>query len=116
MELMAIVYGLESLKQPCIVEVFTDSNYVKQGVTKWIYQWKKKKWKTVNKKSVKNIDLWLRINNLLEKHVIKWFWIKAHIGHVENELCDKIARKSAKNPLMYDLFYEKIFFDKLKRK
>lgn len=116
MELMGVIAGLEILKQSCTVEIFTDSQYVKLGVTKWIYQWNKKKWKTTNKKLVKNIDLWLRINNLLKKHFITWFWIKAHAGHIENERCDQIARKSANNPTIQDQFYENIFYNKLMEK
>ncbi|QCI17410.1 ribonuclease HI [Buchnera aphidicola (Aphis helianthi)] len=112
MELMGVISGLESLKQSCIVEIFTDSQYVKQGVTKWIYKWEQKNWKKDNKKSVKNIDLWLRVNSLLKKHFITWFWVKAHIGQIENEKCDKIARKSANNPTIKDKFYENIFYKK----
>ncbi|WP_343154472.1 ribonuclease HI [Buchnera aphidicola] len=112
MELMGVISGLELLKKSCIVEIFTDSQYVKKGITKWIHQWKIQKWKTANKKSVKNIDLWLRIHSLSNKHLIKWFWIKAHIGHLENEKCDKLARQSANNPSIQDKFYEKIFYNK----
>ncbi|QFQ32426.1 ribonuclease HI [Buchnera aphidicola (Aphis fabae)] len=113
MELMGVISGLELLKQSCTVEIFTDSQYVKQGVTNWISKWKKQKWKTTNKKLVKNIDLWLRINDLIKKHCITWFWVKAHNGHTENERCDQIARQSANNPSIQDEFYEKIFFNKL---
>ncbi|QCO70805.1 ribonuclease H [Buchnera aphidicola (Macrosiphum euphorbiae)] len=66
----------------------------------------KKKWKTTKKKSVKNLDLWLRINTALKKHFVTWFWIKAHIGHLENERCDIIARQSARNPSIKDIYYE----------
>lgn len=110
MELMGVISGLELLNESCIVEIFTDSQYVKQGVTKWIYKWKQQKWKTTHKKPVKNVDLWLRINNLLKKHVITWVWVKGHNGNIENERCDTIARISAKNPSIQDKFYEKIFY------
>ncbi|CAL4321812.1 Ribonuclease HI [Buchnera aphidicola (Protaphis terricola)] len=111
MELMGVISGLESLKIPCFVEIYTDSRYVKIGVTNWIFIWRKKKWKKFNKKSIKNIDLWRRMNNLINKHFIKWIWIKAHIGHIENEKCDQIARKCAKSPSLRDIFYEKIFYN-----
>ncbi|QCI18229.1 ribonuclease HI [Buchnera aphidicola (Aphis nasturtii)] len=116
MELIGVISGLEFLKQSCIVEIFTDSKYVQQGVTKWMHKWKEKKWKKNNKKLIKNIDLWLRINDLLKKHCITWFWIKAHVGHLENEICDKIARKSANHPSMQDKFYEIVFYNKVKKK
>ncbi|QCI15928.1 ribonuclease H [Buchnera aphidicola (Artemisaphis artemisicola)] len=66
----------------------------------------KKKWKTTRKKSVKNIDLWLRINNALQKHLVNWFWVKSHIGHFENERCDIIAKNAAHNPSKKDIYYE----------
>ncbi|WAI18593.1 MAG: ribonuclease HI [Buchnera aphidicola (Acyrthosiphon caraganae)] len=106
MELMAVISGLEFLNQSCFVEITTDSLYVKKGVINWIPIWKKKNWKTTKKKSVKNIDLWLRMNKSLKKHLVTWLWIKAHIGHLENERCDIIARQSAKNPSIKDTYYE----------
>lgn len=106
MELMSVISGLESLNQSCIVEITTDSLYVKKGITEWMPQWKKNNWKTTSKQPVKNIDLWNRINTVLDKHLVTWLWIKAHIGHLENERCDKIARKSAYNPLNRDIYYE----------
>ncbi|ALD15202.1 ribonuclease H [Buchnera aphidicola (Aphis glycines)] len=116
MELMGVISGLELLKQSCIVEIFTDSRYVQYGITKWIQKWKQQKWERNNKKLIKNIDLWMRINGLLKKHCITWFWIKAHNGHTENELCDKIARQSAQNPFIQDKFYEIVFYKKSKEK
>ncbi|QIQ41836.1 MAG: ribonuclease HI [Buchnera aphidicola (Microlophium carnosum)] len=106
MELMAVISGLEFLNQSCFVEITTDSLYVKKGIVDWMPIWKKKKWKTNKKKLVKNIDLWLRINTVLKKHYVNWFWIKAHIGHLENDRCDIIARQSAKNPSFKDIYYE----------
>ncbi|AWH90534.1 ribonuclease HI [Buchnera aphidicola (Melanaphis sacchari)] len=106
MELMGVISGLESIKQSCSIKITTDSQYVKQGVTKWIDKWKKDQWKTSKKKLIKNIDLWLRINFFLNKHCIEWLWVRGHVGHLENERCDKIARQSAQNPLLNDFFYE----------
>lgn len=106
MELMAVISGLEFLNQTCLVEITTDSLYVKNGILDWMPIWQKKKWKTSKKQPVKNIDLWLRISAVLKKHSVTWFWIKAHVGHLENERCDIIARKSAKNPLFKDVYYE----------
>ncbi|QFQ32084.1 ribonuclease HI [Buchnera aphidicola] len=116
MELMGVISGLEFLKQSCTVEIFTDSRYVQNGVTKWMNKWKQQKWEKNNKKLIKNIDLWLRINDLLKKHCITWFWIKGHSGHIENELCDKIARQSANHPCIQDKFYEIVFYKKLQEK
>lgn len=112
MELMGIISGLESLKISCIIKITTDSQYVKKGITNWIYTWEKNKWKTNKKKLVKNLDLWLRMNSLIKIHDITWIWVKAHVGHIENEICDKIARKSAQNPCFQDIFYEKKYFYK----
>jgi len=110
MELMGVISGLETLKQSCIVEITIDSQYVKQGITNWISKWEQQKWKTTKKKSVKNLDLWLRINSAIKNHHVTWFWVKAHMGHLENERCDKIARKSAQNPSIKDFFYENNFY------
>jgi len=107
MELMAVISGLEFLNQSCLVEITTDSLYVKKGILDWMPVWKKKEWKTSKKKPVKNIDLWFRISTVLKKHLVTWHWIKAHIGHLENEKCDIIARQAAKNPLFKDVYYEK---------
>ncbi|QCI24328.1 ribonuclease HI [Buchnera aphidicola (Muscaphis stroyani)] len=112
MELMAVISGLEHLNQSCKVEIITDSQYVKKGIVNWMPKWEIKEWKTNKKKLVKNIDLWTRINIALRNHIVTWCWIKAHIGHIENEKCDKIARESAKYPLMRDFYYEKINFKK----
>lgn len=106
MELMAVISGLEFLKKPCFVKIITDSLYVKKGIIDWMPIWKKKKWKTQKKQNVKNIDLWLRIDNVLKYHSVEWLWIKAHVGHLENEKCDIIARQSAKHPSINDYYYE----------
>ncbi|WP_422667179.1 ribonuclease HI [Buchnera aphidicola] len=108
MELMGVIVGLESLKKPCIVDITTDSKYVQKGITSWILLWKKQNWKTSKKKPVKNVDLWIRLYTIIQYHTINWFWIKAHTGHIENEKCDQMARQSAKNPKIIDIYYEKM--------
>lgn len=95
MELMATVVALNALKQDCQVELYTDSEYVRQGITKWIHGWKKKGWKTANKKPVKNQDLWQALDQAIERHHIDWHWVKGHSGHPENERCDQLARAAA---------------------
>lgn len=92
MEMMAAIRGLEALKGPSRVHLHTDSTYVKDGITKWIHAWKKRGWKTANKKPVKNQDLWQRLEAALERHEVEWFWIKGHNGHPENERADELAR------------------------
>ncbi len=94
MELMAAIASLEALKRPMTVILTTDSNYVKNGITKWIYGWKLNNWKTANKKPVKNIDLWKRLDEATKLHNIQWEWIKGHSGHAENELADTLARNA----------------------
>lgn len=87
MELMAAISALESLTRPSYVVLYTDSTYVKNGISKWIHGWKKKNWK-----GVKNPDLWQRLDMATKPHKIDWQWIKGHAGHPENERCDKLAR------------------------
>ena len=94
MEMMAAIKALESLKRPIQVELYTDSVYVKDGITKWINGWKARNWKTANKKPVKNIDLWRRLERAMEPHLIDWHWIKGHAGHADNELVDELARNA----------------------
>ena len=94
MEMMAAIRALESLKRPVQVELYTDSVYVKDGITKWIHGWKARNWKTANKKPVKNIDLWRRLERAMEPHLIDWHWIKGHAGHADNELVDELARNA----------------------
>jgi len=91
MELMAAIMALESLKQPCKVQLTTDSKYVLDGITSWIVDWKKRGWKTAAKKPVKNIDLWQRLDEVVNGHQIDWHWIKGHTGHTENEIADQLA-------------------------
>ncbi|RRE56174.1 ribonuclease HI [Klebsiella pneumoniae] len=95
MELMAAIVALEALKEHCEVVLSTDSQYVRQGITQWIHNWKKRGWKTAEKKPVKNVDLWQRLDAALGQHKIKWEWVKGHAGHPENERCDELARAAA---------------------
>ena len=91
MELTAVIEALRSLKRPCNIIITTDSNYVKDGITEWIHQWKKRGWKTVGKKSVKNKVLWKKLEEETKQHEIKWEWVKGHSGHPENERADELA-------------------------
>ncbi len=92
MELMAAIAALESLTRPVTVRLHTDSQYVRDGITKWIMGWKKNGWKTAAKKPVKNEDLWRRLDAAKARHKTEWFWIKGHAGHPENERADQLAR------------------------
>jgi ribonuclease HI len=96
MELFAAIAGLEALKRPARVRIHTDSMYLKDGITKWIHAWKKKGWKTADKKPVKNVDLWQRLEAAIEHHDVSWHWVRGHSGHVENERADEIARLAIK--------------------
>ena len=92
MEMMAAIKALESLKRAVPVDLFTDSTYVRDGITKWLPGWKANGWKTAAKKPVKNQDLWQRLEAALRDHDIKWHWVKGHAGHPENERADELAR------------------------
>jgi ribonuclease HI len=92
MELMAAIMGLESLRRPCLVKLSTDSTYVKDGITRWIADWKRRGWKTADKKPVKNVDLWQRLEAAAAQHEIEWEWVRGHAGHPENERADRLAR------------------------
>lgn len=93
MELMAAIMALETLKRPCPVEMHVDSQYVKDGITKWIHGWKRNGWKTADKKPVKNAELWQRLEAALGRHEITWKWVKGHAGHDDNERADELARE-----------------------
>tara|TARA_R110001592_G_scaffold20926_2_gene84545 strand:- start:8281 stop:8715 length:435 start_codon:yes stop_codon:yes gene_type:complete len=93
MEMMAVIEALGALKKPSQVKLYTDSKYVMQGVTDWLEGWKAKNWKTASKKPVKNKDLWERIDVLVQKHTVAFFWVKGHDGHPENERADELARQ-----------------------
>lgn len=92
MELLAAINALETLTRPTDITIITDSAYVKNGVTGWIHGWKRNGWKTANKKPVKNVDLWQRIDAAQATHKVTWKWIKGHAGHAENEHADELAR------------------------
>ncbi len=91
MELTAVIQALELLKYQSILEITTDSTYVKDGITKWIHNWKKKGWKTASKKPVKNKDLRMKLDLLSAQHSIQWKWVRGHTGHIENEKADELA-------------------------
>ena len=93
MELTAVIKALGSLKEQCHVILTTDSNYVKDGITNWIHTWKLNGWKTASKKSVKNKDLWISLDELTQKHIIDWKWVKGHSGHPGNERADQLANE-----------------------
>ena len=92
MELMAAISALEALKRPCRVEIYTDSNYVKDGITRWIHNWRRNGWRTADRKPVKNAELWQRLDALMGTHDVDWRWVRGHAGHVENERVDQLAR------------------------
>jgi ribonuclease HI len=92
MELTAIIKALEALKRPCKARVVTDSNYIVQGMTSWIFSWLKNNWKNSQKQQVVNKDLWEKLLHFSNVHDIQWQWVKGHNGHAENERCDELAR------------------------
>jgi ribonuclease HI len=93
MELLAAISALEALKRQAQVDIYTDSQYVRGGITGWIFGWKKNGWRTADRKPVKNVDLWQRLDAALGEHQVKWHWVKGHAGHAENERADELARK-----------------------
>ena len=92
MEMLAAIMALEALKRPSLVDLHTDSTYLRDGITKWIHGWKRNGWKTAAKKPVKNVDLWQRLEQALAAHEVRWHWVKGHAGHPENERADELAR------------------------
>jgi len=92
MEMMAAIAALEALNRPVTVALYTDSVYLKDGITKWIHKWRQNGWKTAAKKPVKNVDLWQRLETAMEPHRIEWHWVRGHAGHPENERADALAR------------------------
>lgn len=96
MELTAPIEALNSLTRKCDVILSTDSRYVKDGITSWIENWQKNNWKTASKKPVQNVDLWKKLLEASKKHNVKWEWVKAHAGHTENELVDRLAKEAIK--------------------
>jgi ribonuclease HI len=93
MELMAAIKALAALSEPCMVELTTDSQYVRKGITEWIVNWKKNNWRNSAKKPVKNSDLWQQLDKESGRHSIKWLWVKGHSGHRENEIADDLANE-----------------------
>lgn len=96
MELMAAISALEAMKRPSRIELHTDSQYVKNGITSWIHNWKRNGWRTADKKPVKNEDLWKRLDQALAIHEVDWRWVKGHAGHAMNERADELARAGLK--------------------
>jgi ribonuclease HI len=92
MELQAAIEALNALKRPCMVQMHVDSQYVKDGITKWIHGWKKNGWKTADKKPVKNVELWQALDEAIKRHEITWAWVKGHDGNPDNERADELAR------------------------
>ncbi|WP_108652919.1 ribonuclease HI [Dongshaea marina] len=95
MELLAALVGLQTLKEPCQIDLYSDSQYLRQGITQWITGWKRNGWKTSNKEPVKNRDLWQLLDQESNRHQVQWHWVKGHSGHPENERCDELARQAA---------------------
>jgi ribonuclease HI len=95
MELMAAIEGLNALKRPCRVIVSTDSNYVKDGITKWVHGWKRNGWRTADRKPVKNVELWQALLEAAARHQVEWRWVRGHNGHPENERADALACAAA---------------------
>ena len=93
MELMAVIEGLRALKRSCVVDVTTDSQYVKNGITQWIHNWKRNGWRTAAKTPVKNDDLWRMLDEAVARHQVSWHWVKGHAGHPENERADALANQ-----------------------
>lgn len=95
MEMMGALIGLERLKYPCNVILHSDSQYLKNGMTQWMKWWKRNGWMTSDKKTVKNVDLWKRLDEAASRHNVRWKWVKGHAGHRENEICDRLAKIAA---------------------
>lgn len=94
MELMAVIRGLEALKRRCRVRIVTDSQYVMKGVTEWMPAWKRRGWRTADRKPVKNLDLWQRLDAALAEHDVEWKWVRGHSGHGGNERVDELANRA----------------------
>lgn len=105
MELLAVIEALKLLKQSCIIDLYCDSQYVKNGITQWIANWKKKNWRTSSGQAVKNQDLWQLLDQYIQPHQLNWHWVKGHAGHIENERCDLLAKQGAEKPSLEDKGY-----------
>lgn len=99
MELRAAIEGIKALKRSVKIDIYTDSQYVRDGITKWLKEWKVKNWRLSNRKPVKNQDLWEELDALTQDHDISWHWIRGHAGHIENERADALARLAIKKAL-----------------
>ena len=97
MELTAVIKALQALKKPCDVVIHIDSQYVKNGMTQWIANWKKNNWRTANRKPVKNVDLWQQLDELVQSHNVSWQWVKGHSGDPGNEAADALANKGVES-------------------
>jgi len=93
MELTAVIRALEALKEPCEINVYTDSQYVQKGISEWLPAWKRRGWRTADKKPVKNVDLWQQLDALAAGHAMRWHWVKGHAGHDGNERADVLANR-----------------------
>lgn len=93
MELTAVIRALEALRRPTRARLYTDSQYVQKGISEWVHSWKRRGWRTADKKPVKNVDLWKRLDELAGLHDIEWHWVKGHAGHPENERADRLANR-----------------------
>jgi ribonuclease HI len=94
MELMGAIAALEALKRPCRIDLYTDSQYLRGGITGWIHGWKRNGWRTADKRPVKNVDLWQRLDQALKPHDVRWHWVRGHAGHAMNERADRLAREA----------------------
>jgi ribonuclease HI len=94
MELTAAIAALEALTRPCLVDIHTDSEYLRNGIMRWMQQWKRNGWRTADKKPVKNVDLWQRLDAAAVKHRVRWHWLRGHAGHALNERADQLAREA----------------------
>lgn len=99
MELTAAIRGLEALRRPCRVAVYTDSQYLRRGIREWLARWKQNGWRTADRKPVKNEDLWRRLDELAQEHEIEWHWVRGHAGHAENERADALANRGVDEAL-----------------
>jgi len=93
MELTAAIEALKAVKERCTIDLTTDSQYVRQGITEWIVNWKARGWKTASKQPVKNVYIWKELDNLIQQHDVRWHWVKGHSGHRENEIADQLANR-----------------------
>lgn len=99
MEIRAAIEGIKALTRSVKIEVYTDSQYLRDGVTKWLFQWKKNNWRLSNKSPVKNQDLWEELDTLIQNHDVSWHWVRGHSGHPENERADALARQAIEEAL-----------------